>query len=355
MRILTKEGFRPLKEATSALLNTGLFKDYKHEGTKNKRIRYTLATGETLTTSQPIQGISFTEGEIKNDLEYKKEYAVDDYLFTPFLSVSYYPPVSYLSLSEYLSPTAPRDRNRIFYIQKTLHRACENFTVLDLIRHLAGKQKNEEVATFLKETPITLEQILSKNIAYIPTEVSKNARLVHFLVLSLIKGEIEEEQIGDVCIKSLSYNLTKEETDQMVLFLRGIEVEYSLQENSPENSLSFICEPLVSLVQAFEKEHYKLLDKFSTVTAKYFIKELFKYGEFPCSEEGYYTLKQYAYYSNLALGYANGKAFLLKEDSLKELELGDVIYLEEGYLTRICKVERVWDYEDIENNVRGVP
>lgn len=391
--ILTDKGFllpSDLK-GTKVLLPSGFYKDYKEEPKSNsfyKKIKFILYTGTevTIDPDRKVKGLTFTPNEIKNELENLKasEYKLDDYLFTPYLDVSYYPKKISINLTEYLNKPVT-DKHRIYYTSKNVYSEYKNngFTMYNLLSVLTGKVVKDDVRAkvlkFLETKNIDLFDSSSVD-SYITelindctkttlANMSISKRTMDFLVISILRGTVQHLFLqNNFVFKTISYKFNKDQPyhtqmyEDLILFLRGMDIEYEEKEYDHYTYLNFSCEPLIGYLEHFKKTNFSDLNKFSTIDTRYFINILYRYtnNSFYSNLDTYLNLKQQAYYSKIVLGYSDKlhsnydsqlpiNSFILEEPTLLDFSTPDVIKLEDGYLVRIVDIvqEVTQGYDDL--------
>ena len=388
MHILTNEGFlAPSKtQGKEILLSSGLFKENKERYNNNlfsKKVRLTLATGNELVVEpdKKITGTIFEPGMIKNTLEHTpaSNFKEEDYLFTRWLDVNYFPEEIDIDLTEY-SPV--QDKHRVYYISKSVYRdyGANGFTLINLLNVLTGKPVKDtirdKVLVYLEENSISLEKpeeyistlvkTCTKTLA--PT-LSINKRLMDYLIISTLRGQIEHYALKDLIFKSMSYKFNKDNEHHcsmytnIILFLKGLDVEYEEKEYEHYFYVNFSCEPLINYYESFKVNCFRDMRKFSTLNCKYFLTTLYKYtnNSFYSNYDTYLTLKEYAYYSKIILGFTDKvhanydtqlpiNSFILEESPGLD---PDVVILDDGYLTRIEKIkeEATQGEDDLFDNI----
>lgn len=380
--VLTDKGFLQSSnlKGRDILLSSGLYKKHTKEFNHNtfyKKLNVVLYTGTEVSVepSKKVKGLTFTLGEIKNELEILpiSEYKVDDYLYTPFVDVNFYPKVTQFNLTEYLDRPVT-DKHRIYYISKSLYSEYnENgFTMFNLLSVLTGKLVKQDIKdkiiNYLASKKIYLEdqesvknyltELLTKCTKTMLSTLSINKRLMDYLIVSTLRGEVQHFSLqNNIVFKILSYKFNKNSEyhskmyEDLLLFFKGLDIEYEEKEYDNYIYLNISCEPLVGFYEKFKQNNFQDLKKFSSVDTKYFINTLYKYTDnsFYSNLDTYLNLKEHAYYNKIVLGYTDNlhanydslypiRSFILKEAPLDSLEIPDIIELETGYLVRITKI-----------------
>lgn len=374
MHILTDNGFLTPRNAQGreVLLSSGLYRKFSKQPSKaySKKTKLLLATGTeiTLNHDKEIKGLTFT-GEIKNELETlpASQYKVEDYIFTKTLDINYYPEAFQVNLTKYLKRPVT-DRKRIYYISKNVYSEYnENgFTMYNLFSTLMGK-KNDKVEAYLNSKGVFLDspgsvdtyltELLYKCTKTVFSTMTLNKRLMDFLVISLLRGKTQHFALkNDIIFKTLSYKFNHDNEhhsqmyDEIVLFLRGMEIEFEEKEYDHYKYVNLSCEPLINFFESFKINNFTDLRLFSTVLVKYFIKTLYKYTNnyFYSNMDIYLVLKEHAYYNKIVLGYTDKlhsnydsqypiSSFILEEST--GLDVSDIVVLPDGYLTKIIDVK----------------
>ena len=408
LNVLTNKGFikssslPQYKEDLHILLDTNLYKQYKpSENTKSTRkLKLSLITGEEvyINPHRKIVGLTYTSGMIKNDLETlpANEFKVDDYLYTSYKEVNYFPENRHINLADY-SNAPIRDKHRIYYLSRNLYKLFNElpFSIINLFKYLNGKtvkqEIKEDIEKYLKEQKVDItseealteysQTLISQNTSNILAEVSINKRLMDYLIVSMLRGKVEHTLIKEsfsspIILKSISYKFNKDNErhqkmlDDLLLFLRGIEVDFEEKDYEHYISISFVCDPLVSYYETFVSSNFKELKKYSTRGCNYFIRTLYKYSNnsFYSNYETYLFLKEYAFYNKIVLGYDKNTnptyefpiySYIL-EDDLYFSSVTDILVLEDkdgnliGYLSRITnlKYENTVGDDDLEGSVK---
>lgn len=380
--VLTDKGFlQPSNlKGRDILLSSGLYKKHTKDFNINtfyKKTRLVLYTGTEIAieSSKKIKGLTFNSNEIKNDLEILSvnEYKLDDYIYTPFINLNFYPKNTQFNLTEYLDRPVT-DKHRIYYISKALYSEYNDngFTMFNLLSVLTGKSVKQDlrdkVVNYLKTKKVNLEdtesvqkyltELMAKCTKTMLSTLSINKRLMDYLIISTLRGEVQHFVLqNNVVFKTLSYKFNKGSEyhekmyDDLLLFLRGLDIEYEEKEYDHYVYLNISCEPLIGFYEKFKQSNFYDLRKFSSIDTKYFINTLYKYtnNAFYSNLDTYLNLKEHAYYNKIILGYTDKlhsnydslypiNSFILEEPELTSLEIPDIIQLEEGYLVRITNI-----------------
>ena len=328
LNLLTDNGFKSISDITNTYIYNNNFKLTKisyinrFENFYFPCVKISLTTGMTFTsrTTQRFKGLIFSESEIKNDLEVEliSDYKIGDYIYTSF-------------------------------INKDLFKVSEDNFINKIII-------NKSLTKEFYELDIKFKEKISNKNSYIRPNVnlSVDSNFYKFLAISLVRGKLN---ISDNYI-SFKFNKDKSTHKRMkedlISFFEFNDLYYEISEYNKYYYINYSDDTLIKYVEKFKKEDYNSLNNiFNNKYQSLFLLYLYTITKntYYLSNKTYLFFKTLAYNNKLVISVVKNpinsnhnyslKSSLILEEMEIYREEPEVIYLDEGYLTKIINIESI--------------
>lgn len=298
-----------------------------------------LATNTNLVidTESNVTGSILEEDTIKNHLERTpfKFYKEDDYIFTPFLDIT--PPV----------------HSSHFKLDSSLV-----YTDLDLIQ--MSKEKDKPLKDLIDDLIQEERDSESSYLKTMPSSLEVNEGLIDFILASMLRGRFKKDIYKENGCSHTSFKLSfrfktnevhSEIKSKLESFLKNNEISYSITDYDNYCYLNIINKPLFGFFKKIEDNSYSDLKTINKNLQKYFINHLFKYtkNNFYTTPDTYHVIKEICYNNQQVISFIKRSqndtdvnpicCSVINKDASEHELYPDVVYLEDGYLTRIVKID----------------
>lgn len=328
LNLLTDNGFKSISDITNTYIYNNNFKLTKisyinrFENFYFPCIKVTLTTGMTFTsrTTHRFKGLIFNESEIKNDLEVElvSDYKVGDYIYTSFFN---------------------RD---------LLHTSEDSFFNKITI--------NKSLSKEFYELDVKFKEKISNKTSYIRSDIDLNidANFYKFLAISLVRGNLNLSE------NYISFKFNKDKSthkrmkEDLMSFFEVNNLYYEINEYNKYYYINYSDDTLIKYVEKFNKEDYNSLNNiFNNEYQSLFLLYLYTITKntYYLSNKTYLFFKTLAYNNKLVISVvknpinSNHNYSLKSSLILEEMEIyneePEVIYLDEGYLTKITNIESI--------------
>ena len=285
-----------------------------------------LSTGMIFTARaiETFKGLIFKPQEIKNDLDFEciSYYRNQDYLYTPFCQKELF------------------NDEFIFEFEDVINSLNIDFFSNDT----SFKEKTENLS-LLESSKIPQVRIATDSLFY------------KFLAISIVRGKVKNLN-SDFNSISYKFNKGKENHERMkkdlLSFFESNNLQYEIIEYNKYFYVNYVDLTMTRYVEKFLKEDYNSLTRlFNNEFQSLFLMYLYVItnNTFYISHKTYLFYKKLAYNNNLVLSVSKNPinsnhkfslvSKLVSEDLELTKELPDVIFLEDGYLTRIDSIKAV--------------
>ena len=283
-----------------------------------------LSTGLTFTcrSTQIFKGLIFKPEEIKNELDHEliSLYNPEDYIFTSFPKKNIVKEHFCIENIEILNSLKSS-----FYL--------ENFNINNIDNNSINKLKN------------------------LPINVKVSSDFYKFLALSLIRGKIKNIYDDINCI-SYKFNKNKINHERMKLtlirFFDACGLNYEIREYDKYYYINYIDSTLTNYVDSLLKEDY---NRYNNLFNSEYQNSFILYLYIMTNNTFYMSIKSFLFFKSLA--YNNNLVLIASKNPIKSnhkfslvtrlqseskenyKEIPDVIFLKDGYLTKIESLELI--------------
>lgn len=328
LNLLTDNGFKSISDITNTYIYNNSFKLNKisyinrFENFYFPCYKITLTTGMTFTSraTHRFKGLIFNESEIKNDLEVElvSDYKVGDYIYTSFFN-------------------------------KDLFKTVEDnfFNKITV---------SESLTKEFYELDIKFKEKISNKNSYIRPDINLNidSNFYKFLAISLVRGNLNLSE------NYISFKFNKDKSthrrmkNDLIYFFETNNLYYEINEYNKYYYINYSDNTLIRYVEKFNKEDYNSLNNiFNNKYQSLFLIYLYTITKntYYLSNKTYLFFKTLAYNNKLVINVVRNsinsnhnyslKSSLFLEEMESYNEEPEIIYLDEGYLTKITNIESI--------------
>lgn len=283
-----------------------------------------LVTGLNFTVRSydRFQGLIFEPDNLKNDLDLEliSKYNVNDYIYTKY--------------------------------NKENLTVRHKFEQIQICNNLTSKFYLENVDKLLLD--VSSPDLIKDLKVNKPVHILPENGLHKFLAISLVRGKLKTLSAD---FKTISYKFSHSSEKHLAMksdlirFFKDNDLSYNLVEYNKYCYINYSDLTLTSLVESFLEGSYTSLTEILQPMGREFLIYLYEItgNTYYLDRRTYLYFKKLAYDNNLVLAVKNNsiksnhkfslvsQIFTLEEEDLKLIP--DVIYLEDGYLTRITNIK----------------